>query len=110
MAPVHAYKDKDYLHFVYVQVVDSHGFKTESGITLTANAGQLTISPLTATGPSVPMVEAASVRRTNGAAASKSPLLWLFVGGVAVLGLIALFAYKISQRKPAASEIHPRSR
>ena len=109
-APTHAYKDKDYLHFVYVELIDSNGFKVVNGITMTANAGALTISPLSASGPAVPLVDATSVNGGGKTTSTNGSMVWLIIGGVVVLAIITVTAYGISQRKASATNKYQRIR
>jgi hypothetical protein len=55
--PRHTFSQSDFLHFVYVQITDSRGYKTEDGLTVSGSHGKLTLSPLMATSSSVPMID-----------------------------------------------------
>jgi hypothetical protein len=86
--PTHKYSDDDFLHFVFAQVTDKNGLKAESGVTVSANRGDILLSPLMSTAGAVPLVEPDT--------ASSNEMRWIFIGSTLIFALstIALILYR----------------
>jgi hypothetical protein len=84
----HSYSENDFLHFAYVEVVDSNGFKAETGVTVNGEKGQIRLTPLLATGSAVPLLSPTPIVK-SGPSGHLLTWFWLALGGIVTLAGVA---------------------
>jgi hypothetical protein len=102
--PKHTYSQRNFLNFVYVQVTDQNGFTSEAGVTASANKGVISLTPLTTTKGSIPLVSASSRFPLFDALKPYLPLILgiVIVGMVVLMLTIGLIRQKRQLRYPHA--------